>query len=147
MKKIIGFSIISTFLLGCSLPQTSSELANKSESATGLCYDLPISVVNERINNHLNSCHGSTESATYVAGMVIPLSIKQHILKENIPNGIRYSVRNRNTYLLTADVLPNFQSCKTFVKTSAVTGYWKRKLGSLDSAIKGVSNNCPSNLF
>ena len=140
-------TLTSVFLVACSLPQGSSELINSSKPSSGFCYDIPTQVVNQRINSHLNSCYQSTKSATYVAGMVIPLNVKQYVVRENLQNGNRFSVKNRQSFLITAEVLPNFQGCQTLVKTHAVTGYWKRKLPSLDAAIQGVSSSCPSNLF
>ena len=141
--KSLVLSIVSAFLVSCSIPQSSSEVVNKSKDIGSLCYDLSPEVVNQRLDSYMVSCYRPFQSATYAAGMIIPMTIHQEVVKERLPYGNRYSVKNKLGYAFTAEVVPNIQGCNTFVKAYAYSNGWQRHLKPLDDAVKGNPANCP----
>jgi len=142
-RKSLIISFMCMFLASCSIPQSSSDVINKSKDIGSLCYDLPPEIVNQRINSYMTSCYVPFQSATYASGIVIPMTIHQEVVKEPLPYGNRYSVKSKLGYAFTAEVVPNIQGCKSFVKAYAYANTWKRHLKPLDDAVRGNPNNCP----
>ena len=143
-KRFVLFSLVSFFLVACSLPKSSTDLINSSKRVGTFCYDEPVNIVNQRVNNYMQMCNSKDiESATYVSGIIIPLRIKQDIVKESLPYGTRYSVKGPQAVTLTAEVIPNVQGCNTFIKTYAFAGFWDRHFTPLDNAVEGRPILCP----